>query len=143
MTVFCNAAPRCRSVWYRPRRPAESAPGGTIGVVATTTEDARRNASAARRRSAVQVLRVAAGAADHAARVAANGASPSQAREAILDAAGELASAWSRLRHLARLDRPDRVRLAKLWTGNGVSVVEVARRLGCSERQVHRWFGHP
>ena len=114
MTVFCNAAPRCRSVWYRPRRPAERAPGGTIGVVATTAEDARRMASAARRREAAQLLRVVAAMSSYAARETSNGLSPAERR-----------------------------RLARLWTGQGMPVVEVARRLGCAERTVHRWLGSP
>jgi Homeodomain-like domain len=143
MTVFCNAAPRCRSVWYRPRRPAESAPGGTIGVVATTAEDARRMASAARRREAAQLLRVVAAMSSYAARETSNGLSPAEARLVIIEAAGELASASASRRPLARLDPEERRRLARLWSAHGESAVEIARRLGASERSVHRWLGHP
>jgi hypothetical protein len=143
MAVFCNAAPRCRSVWYRPRRPTERAPGGTIGVVATTAEDARRMASAARRREAAQLLRVVAAMSSYAARETSNGLAPEAAREVVVEAAAELASAAAALRHLARLDPEERRRLARLWTGQGESAVEVARRLGASERSVHRWLGHP
>ena len=116
---------------------------GDNAAMPTDAEGARVIARAARRREAVQVLRVAASTADYASRQAGNGLPPEAARLVIAEAAAELAAASARLMHLARLDRPDRVRLAKLWAGNGTPVVEVARRLGASERTVHRWLGHP
>jgi len=112
--------------------------------MATTTEQARQIASAARRREAAKLLRLVADMSAYAARETSNGLSPGEARAVIIEAAGELAQASASLRKLARPEDPaERRRLARLWAGNGVPIVEVARRLGCAERTVHRWLGSP
>jgi hypothetical protein len=103
----------------------------------------RRAAEAARRREAVTELRVAEATIAYTAAQLSNGLSPEQAREAMVELAGELAVLAGALRHLARLSPAERVALARLWTGQGQSRVEVARRLGCSERTVWRWTGCP
>lgn len=123
-------------------RPA-GAPMGDNAAMPTDAEGARVMARAARRREAVQLLRVAASMADYAARQAGNGLAPEDARLVVAEAAAELAAASARLMHLARLDPEERRQMARLWVGAGMPVVEVARRLGCAERSVHRWLGSP
>ena len=103
----------------------------------------RRTREARRRRQAIAELRVAEATIRYTAARLSNGLSPEQAREAMVDLSSELAVLAEALRHLARLAPEERVRLARLWTGLGMSRVEVARRLGCSERTVWRWTGCP
>jgi hypothetical protein len=101
----------------------------------------RQAAEAGRRRRAIVELRVLEQTVAYTVSTLSNGAGPDQAREAMVELSAELAVLAASLRHLARLDRGERVRLARLWTGLGHSRVEVARRLGCSERTVWRWTG--
>jgi hypothetical protein len=101
----------------------------------------RRAREARRRRQAIVELRVLEETVRYTVVTLSNGASPGQAREAMVELAAELGVLAGALRHLARLAPEERVRLARLWTGRGVSRVEVARRLGCSERTVWRWTG--
>ena len=101
----------------------------------------RRTAETARRREALTQLRVAEATVAYAAAQLSNGLSRDQARQAMVELAGELDVLAGALRHLARLDRGERMSLARAWTGLGYSRVEVARRLGCSERTVWRWTG--
>jgi DNA-binding CsgD family transcriptional regulator len=101
----------------------------------------RRAAEARRRRQAIVELRVLEETVRYTVVTLSNGASPDQARQAMVDLSSELAVLARALRHLARLSPAERVRLARLWTGQGQPRVEVARRLGCSERTVWRWTG--
>jgi hypothetical protein len=103
----------------------------------------RRAAEARRRRQAIVELRVLEETVRYTVVTLSNGASPGQARDAMVELAAELGVLAEALRHLARLAPEERVRLARLWTGLGMSRVEVARRLGCSERTVWRWTGCP
>jgi hypothetical protein len=101
----------------------------------------RQAAEAGRRRQAIVELRVLEQTVAYTVSTLSNGASPDQAREAMVELSAELAVLAASLRHLARLAPEERVRLARLWTGQGMSRVEVARRLGASERSVWRWTG--
>ena len=74
----------------------------------------------------------------YAAAQLANGLSPRQARAAAAEAASELSEVAAALRHLARPSASERRALVGQLTALGLSRVEVARRLGCSERTVYR-----
>jgi len=167
MTVFCNAVPRCRSVWYRPRRPAESAPGGTIGVMADSAwcpacggpvppaHDGRgrqpvycgtdrckkaRARRAAERREAVALLRLIADLAAYSAAQIGNGLSPAEARLAVGQVAGDLAETAARLRRMARpLEAAERRRTVGVLFAQGMSGAQVAARVGLSEKSVYRY----
>lgn len=106
-------------------------------------EVARGARQAERQRQAAVLLRITAATADYAAGQLADGLSPAQARAAVVEAAGELEAAAAGLRRLAQLSHADRRRLALMLTGAGVPRREIAMRLGCSERSVFRYLGHP
>lgn len=86
----------------------------------------------------VDVLRVAESLAGYAAGRVGNGLGPAEARLAAVEAASELAEVASVLRRLARLSASERSALVGRLTALGLSRVEVARRLGVSERTVYR-----
>jgi hypothetical protein len=72
----------------------------------------------------------------------ANGASPAEARMAAVEAAVELAQIAESLRRIVRLSRAERVHMAVLMTGRGMSGRQVAEALGVCERTVWRDLGH-
>ena len=100
----------------------------------------RRAREAARRRQAVVTLRLAEAVARYAADQVADGLSPAEARQAAIDAAGELAGLASVLWTLTRLGPADRARLARLMTGAGMTRREAATRLGVCERTVRYYL---
>jgi DNA-directed RNA polymerase specialized sigma24 family protein len=124
------------------RRPGPEREDGRVDLSPDAAKQ-RRYAASRRRAEAANLLRLVASMASYASAQVSDGLSPEPAREVVAEMAGELAAASASLRRLARLDPEDRQRLARLMAGNGVPVVEVARRLGCAERTVHRWLGRP
>lgn len=88
---------------------------------------------AARRRHAVTLLALGEQTCRYAASVLGNGASPAMARDAAVDAAGELAVLADELRRLTRLRGPARRKLARELAASGLSNREVALRVGVSE----------
>jgi DNA-directed RNA polymerase specialized sigma24 family protein len=99
--------------------------------------DRRRAArEAARRREAMAALRVAEATIVYAQRQIGNGLSPAQARQAALEAAGELEVLAGELRRAIRLGPAERRVLARQLAALGMSRREVAARLGVSERAV-------
>ena len=74
----------------------------------------------------------------YAAAQLGDGLPPEQARLAAVEVASELAEVAAALRRLARLSASERRALVGQLTGLGLSRVEVARRLGVSERTVYR-----
>jgi DNA-binding NarL/FixJ family response regulator len=116
---------------------------GEDGFVPETPAAARMRATRerARRREMVDVLRVAEAVAAYARRQVGNGLAPAEARLAAVEVASELAEVAAALRRLARLSASERRLLVHRLTGLGLSRVQVARRLGCSERTVYRCLG--
>jgi hypothetical protein len=96
-------------------------------------------AAVARRREAVTALRLAEGAARHAAVVLSNGATPAQAVQTAREAAAQLDLAVA---SLARLTRPgslaERKLLVTRLAAMGWTRAQIARHAGLSERTVHR-----
>jgi Homeodomain-like domain len=121
-------------VIYPARRGADN------GRVPESAEQAVRRRALARaagqRRDAVAVLRLAEATAGYAAGQVGNGLGPEQARQAALDAAGELADMAATLRRLARPGPGDRRALAVELAADGLSQREIADRLGLSLRAV-------
>ena len=97
-----------------------------------------RAREAARRRETVGVLRLAESLAGYAAGQIGNGLAPGQAREAVIEAAGELELAAAALRRLARLGPAERRGRARVLHAMGMTRTEIARRLGVSDRAV--WY---
>ena len=94
---------------------------------------------AARRREAVDLLRLAAVTVDYTLRELANGLNPEQARVAAIEAAAELSVVSEELRRLTRLGPAERRTLALQLTSLGMTQREAAARLGVSERTVRWW----
>ena len=84
------------------------------------------------------MLRLAESLAGYAAGQVGNGLAPPQAREAVIEAAGELELAAAALRRLARLGPAERRGRARLLAAKGMTRTEIARRLGVSDRAV--WY---
>ena len=61
-----------------------------------------------------------------------NGLSPEQARQTVMETAGELAMAAAALRRLARLPARERAALAAQLAALGAGTQEIADRLGVS-----------
>jgi DNA-binding CsgD family transcriptional regulator len=61
-----------------------------------------------------------------------NGLTPEEARQAVMETAGELAATAAALRRLARLPARERAALARLMAGRGMGTQEIATRLGVS-----------
>jgi hypothetical protein len=97
-----------------------------------TAEQKRAMREADRRRRAAEELRLAASLAAYAAGQIGNGLTPGQARQAVVEAAGELEAVAVSLRRLARLPARERAALALLWAGQGLGTQEIATRLGVS-----------
>lgn len=96
---------------------------------------------AGRRREAASLLRLVAATAGYTSHQLGNGLTPAQARQAAVEAAGELEAAASSLRRLARPPLAERKAMARLLAGTGMSWPEMARRLGVCERTAHRYTG--
>ncbi|MGH3236330.1 MAG: helix-turn-helix domain-containing protein [Streptosporangiaceae bacterium] len=94
---------------------------------------------AARRREAVDLLRLAAVTVDYTLRELGNGLDPEQARVAAFEAAAELAVVSEELRRLTRLGPAERRTLAMRLLALGMSQREAAARLGVAERTVRSW----
>ena len=106
----------------------------------TARERKRLADEAARRRSAVNLLRITACACDYASERLSNGASPAEAAETVVFVSGEMAEVAEALRRLALVSPAERrvraVQLAQL----GMSREEIAARLGVSERSVRSYL---
>jgi DNA-directed RNA polymerase specialized sigma24 family protein len=94
---------------------------------------------AAERREAVALLRLIADLAAYASGQIGNGLSPDGAREAIGEAAAELAEAAVRLRRMARPGPAERRLVVRLLFAQGMSGAQVAARAGVSEKTVYRY----
>jgi DNA-binding CsgD family transcriptional regulator len=87
---------------------------------------------AARRRQAVDLLRVTEATVSYAITQLGNGLDRSQARDMAQEVAGELVAAAAALRRLTRLSARERRRVAASLFALGVPTQEVADRLGVS-----------
>ena len=106
----------------------------------SAAQSAERKALA--RRAAVDTLKIASAIADYAASAIGDGLSPEAARRATLDAAGELEITATSLRRLVlgRLSPAERRALAVALAADGLTVRQIAARLGRSERQVQDYL---
>jgi hypothetical protein len=106
----------------------------TVPSPAPTGDAAQKAAmrAMARRRQAAELLRITEAMAGYSAAQLGNGLTPEQARQAIIDTAGELAAAAASLRRLARLPARKRASLAAAWAAGGMGTQEIAVRLGVS-----------
>lgn len=95
---------------------------------------------AARRRSAVNLLRIMACTCDYASERLSNGASPAEAAETVVFVSGELSSVAEALRRLTRMSPAERRVRAVQLTQLGMSQAEIAARLGVSERAVRGYL---
>ena len=96
---------------------------------------------AARRREAVNMLRITEATARYAAVQLSNGIDPGEARATALFVAGELELMAESLRRLTRLGPAERRVLAVQLAGLGWSKRAIAARLGVSERAVWGYIG--
>ena len=109
----------------------------------TAEQTARRKRlayEAARRRSAVNLLRIMACTCDYASERLSNGASPAEAAETVVFVTGELAAVAAALRKLERLSPAQRQARAAQLTALGMSREEVGRRLGVSAKSVRKYL---
>ena len=110
----------------------------------SAAQSARRKALAresARRREAVNMLRISAATCTYAASQIGNGTSPDEARATALFVAGELELMAEALRRLTRLDAAGRRVLATQLAALGWTRRQIAARLGVSERAVWGYIG--
>jgi hypothetical protein len=119
---------------------------GQDGIVpepaAQSAERKRCAREAARRREAVNVLRIAENTCGYAAGQIGNGAGPGEAREVAVFVAGELELVAEALRRLTRLEPGERRVMAAKLAGLGFGRREIAARLGVSERAVFGYLRH-
>jgi DNA-binding NarL/FixJ family response regulator len=97
---------------------------------------------AAECREAVALMRLAADLASYGAQQVGNGLAPADARAAVGELAGELASIAVRLRRMARPGSPgsaERRMIVGLLFAQGMSGTQVAARVGLSERTVYEY----
>jgi hypothetical protein len=87
---------------------------------------------AERRREAAALLRLMASACGYSAEQISNGMSPAQARQAVVEMAGEFAVAALSLRRLVRLPARERASRAAFLAAQGLGTTEIATRLGVS-----------
>jgi DNA-binding NarL/FixJ family response regulator len=105
-----------------------------------------RKRRAAERRQAVALLRLAAQMADYGAQQVGNGLAPADARAAVGELAGELASIAVRLRRMTRPGSPgsaERRMVVRMLFAQGMSGTQVAARVGLSKRTVYRYRARP
>jgi hypothetical protein len=95
-------------------------------------EQKRAMREADRRRQAADLARLTAAICEYTSVRVSNGMGPAEARDAIVELAGELSVASASLRRLARLPARERAHLARLWAGLGMGTQEIATRLGVS-----------
>jgi hypothetical protein len=107
---------------------------GLVTAAASHAAYKRRCAERARRRQAAAVLRVTADVAAYTSMILLNGAGPQEARAAMADVAAELEMTARMLRRAARLSPQARRRLAGELHESGMTVAEVAARLGVAPR---------
>jgi DNA-directed RNA polymerase specialized sigma24 family protein len=88
--------------------------------------------AAERRRQAADLLRVTAAICAYTTEQIGNGMNPEEARQAVIETAGELAAVVVALRRLARLPARERAAVARLMAGRGMGTQEIAARLGVS-----------
>ena len=98
-----------------------------------------RAREAGRRRRAVNALAIGECACRYAASQLANGVDPAEARELVLEMAGELTAVVAILRRAAWLTVPERRALAVLMAGRGMPTKAIADRLGVSDRSVRNY----
>ena len=116
---------------------------GLLGENQFVPESLEREAlarGAARRREAIDVLRLAAAVAGYAAGQVADGLSPVEAQCATWQAAEELTEIVVRLRRLGQVDPAGRRGLARELAGVGVPLREVADRLGVTPGTVRGYL---
>lgn len=114
------------------------------GLVTETAEQTARRKrlayEAARRRSAVNLLRIMACTCDYASERLANGASPAEAAETLAFVTGELAEVAACLHRLERLSPAQRQARAAQLTRLGMNREEVGRRLGVSSKTIRKYL---
>jgi DNA-directed RNA polymerase specialized sigma24 family protein len=98
-----------------------------------------RQRRAAERREAVALLRLVADMAGYASGQIGNCLSPSDARAAVAEVAGELAEAAARLRRMARPGPAERRMVVQLMFARGLSGAQIAARAGVSEKTAYRY----
>jgi hypothetical protein len=97
---------------------------------------------AERRREAAALLRLMASACGYSAEQISNGMGPAEARQAVVEMAGEFAVAAQSLRRLARLPARQRAALGAFLAGQGMGTQEIATRLGvCAHTAWHYQHG--
>ena len=89
------------------------------------------------------LLRVVADITMYASRELSNGLTPDEAREAIGEAAAELAEAAVRLRRMTRPGPAERHLTVRLLLGRGMTGAEIAARTGLSEKTIARYRAQP
>ena len=94
---------------------------------------------AADRRQAANLLRITECTCRYAASQLANGASPEEATQVLLFAAGELVAVAEALRRAVRLSGPERRALAVQMARFGTPTKVIADRLGVSGRSVRNY----
>jgi DNA-binding NarL/FixJ family response regulator len=94
---------------------------------------------AGRRREAADLLRIGAGMCQYGAAQLSDGLAPEQARQAALEAAGELQDLAEQLRRLTRLRPADRRALAAELAASGLTTQQIARQLGVCDRAVRNY----
>jgi DNA-directed RNA polymerase specialized sigma24 family protein len=125
--------------------PAESRHGKGRKPVYCGTDKCKqaRARRAAERREAIALLRLAADLAAYGAVQVGNGLSPADARAAVGELAGELASIAVRLRRMARPGPAERRIVVRLLFAQGMSGTQIAARVGLSEKTVYRYRARP
>jgi DNA-binding CsgD family transcriptional regulator len=112
-------------------------------VSETAEQTARRKRlayEAARRRSAVNLMRIMSCTLDYASERLSNGASPAEAAETMEFVTGELAEVAAALHRLERLSPAQRRVRAVRMTQLGMSREEVGRRLGVSTKTIRNYL---
>jgi DNA-binding CsgD family transcriptional regulator len=123
-----------------PQWPRLANDGAVPEPAAAPAERKRLAYEAARRRSAVTLLRIMACTCDYASERLSNGADPAEAAATMEFVTGELAEVAAALRRLERLSPAQRrVRAAQL-TALGMSREEVGRRLGVSAKTIRNYL---
>jgi hypothetical protein len=105
-------------------------------------ERKRAAREAERRRQAASALKITAAMCQYASVQVGNGMRPEEARDALVDLAGELARTAVLLRRLARLSARERAAQARRLAGLGMGTQEIATRLGvCAHTAWHYQHG--